>query len=47
MRYVHLACTAYLTLLHTGDRSAEAIDAGGVVTGRFGSWCSSKVPQRV
>ena len=28
-RYVHLACTRYLTCLHTGDRSAGAIDAGG------------------
>ena len=27
-RYVHLACTRYLTCMHTGDRSAEAIDAG-------------------
>ena len=25
---MHLACTRYLTCLHTGDRSAEAIDAG-------------------
>jgi transposase len=32
-RYVHLACTAYLTHMHTGDRSAEAIDAGGVLPG--------------
>ena len=24
-RYVHLACTRYLTCMHTGDRSAEAI----------------------
>ena len=30
-RYVPLACTAYLTHMHTGDRSAEAIDAGGVL----------------
>jgi transposase len=28
---VHLACTRYLTHMHTGDRSAEAIDAGGVL----------------
>ena len=27
-RYVHLACTRYLTCMHTGDRSADAIDAG-------------------
>jgi hypothetical protein len=30
-RYVHLACTTYLTHMHTGDRSAEAIDAGQVL----------------
>ena len=35
-RYVHLACTRYLTCLHTGDRSAEAIDAGGVLPGYQG-----------
>jgi transposase len=33
---VHLACTAYLTHLHTGDRSAYAIDAGGVLPGYTG-----------
>jgi transposase len=36
MRYVHLACTAYLTLMHTGDRSGPAIDAGGVLPGYAG-----------
>ena len=36
LRYVHLACTAYLTLMHTGDRSADAIDAGGVLPGYGG-----------
>ncbi len=30
-RHVHLACTRYLTCMHTGDRSAEAIDAGQVL----------------
>jgi transposase len=35
-RYVHLACTAYLTHMHTGDRSAEAIDAGQVLPGYQG-----------
>jgi transposase len=35
-RYVHLACTAYLTHMHTGDRSADAIDAGGVLPGYDG-----------
>jgi transposase len=32
IRYVHVACTEHLSLLHTGNRSAEAIDAGGVLT---------------
>ena len=36
MAYVHLACTAYLTHMHTGDRSAPAIDAGGVLPGYTG-----------
>jgi transposase len=31
MRYVHLACTRFLTHMHTGDRSADAVDAGGVL----------------
>jgi hypothetical protein len=35
-RYVHLACTRYLTCLHTGDRPAEAIDVGGVLSGYQG-----------
>jgi transposase len=35
-RYVHLACTRYLTCMHTGDRSAEAIDAGHVLPGYEG-----------
>jgi transposase len=29
--YVHVACTENLTLMHTGDRSAKTIDAGGVL----------------
>jgi transposase len=36
MRYVHLACTRFLTHLHTGDRSADAVDAGGVLPGYEG-----------
>jgi transposase len=36
LRYVHLACTAHLTLMHTGDRSAAAIDAGSVLPGYSG-----------
>jgi len=35
-RYLHLACTRYLTCMHTGDRSSEAIDAGGVLPGYEG-----------
>jgi transposase len=35
-RYVHLACTRYLTCMHTGDRSADAIDSGGVLPGYEG-----------
>ncbi len=35
-RYVHLACTRYLTHMHTGDRSADAIDSGGVLPGYDG-----------
>jgi transposase len=36
MRYVHLACTRWLTRMHTGDRSAGAADAGGVLPGYQG-----------
>jgi transposase len=36
LRYVHLACTPYLTRMHTGDRSADAVDAGGVLPGYQG-----------
>jgi len=36
LRWVHLACTAYLTLMHTGDRSGGAIDDGGVLPGYGG-----------
>jgi transposase len=36
MRYVHLACTPYLTRMHTGDRPADAVDAGGVLPGYQG-----------
>jgi transposase len=36
LRYVHLACTPHLALMHTGDRSAAAIDAGGVLPGYRG-----------
>jgi transposase len=36
MRYVHLACTQWLTHMHTGDRSADAVDSGGVLPGYQG-----------
>jgi transposase len=36
LRYVHLACTSYLTWMHTGDRSADAVDAGAVLPGYAG-----------
>jgi transposase len=29
--YLHVACTEHLALMHTGDRSADTIDAGGVL----------------
>lgn len=29
--FVHVACTDHLTLMHTGDRSAQTIDDGGVL----------------
>jgi len=35
-RYLHLACTRYLTCMHTGNRSVDAIDAGGVLPGYEG-----------
>ena len=37
LAYVHVACTRYLTLLHVDQRrTAEAIDAGGVLPGYQG-----------
>jgi transposase len=30
--FVHVACTEHVTLMHTGNRSAAAIDAGAVLT---------------
>lgn len=30
LRYLHVACTEHLTAMHVGDRSAQAIDAGGI-----------------
>ena len=36
LHYVHVACTGFLTAMHTGDRTSEAIDAGGVLPGYAG-----------
>ena len=36
LEYVHVACTGYLTAMHTGGRSADDIDAGGVLDGYTG-----------
>ena len=37
LRYVHVACTEFLTAMHTGDRSSEAIDSGGILAGYKGT----------
>jgi transposase len=37
LAYVHVACTQFLTHLHTGGRSAADIDAGGVLPGFTGT----------
>jgi transposase len=37
LRYVHVACTEFLTALHTGDRTSQAIDAGRVLPGYTGT----------
>ena len=37
LHYVHVACTEFLTAMHTGDRTKEAIDAGGVLPGYTGT----------
>jgi transposase len=37
LRYVHVACTEFLTALHAGGRSAEDIDAGSILPGYQGT----------
>jgi transposase len=37
LTYLHVACTEFLTHLHTGGRSAADIDAGGVLPGYAGT----------
>ena len=37
LHYVHVACTEFLTAMHAGDRTKEAIDAGGVLPGYAGT----------
>ena len=47
LEYVHVACTGYLTAMHTGGRSADDIDAGGVLDGyshltdALHAWCGA------
>jgi transposase len=37
LKYVHVACTGSLTLMHVGGRSAADVDAGGVLPGFDGT----------
>ena len=37
LHYVHVACTEFLTAMHTGDRTSEAINAGSVLPGYTGT----------
>jgi transposase len=37
LRYVHVACTEFLTAMHAGDRTSEAIDSGGILPGYAGT----------
>ncbi len=37
LHYVHVACTEFLTAMHTGDRTSGAIDAGGILPGYTGT----------
>jgi transposase len=37
LHYVHVACTEFLTAMHTGDRTSQAIDAGGILPGYAGT----------
>jgi len=37
LHYVHVACTEFLTAMHTGDRTSEAIDSGGILPGYAGT----------
>ena len=36
-RYLHVACTQFLTALHPGDRTVAGIDAGGILPGYAGT----------
>jgi transposase len=37
LRYVHVACTGFLTAMHAGDRASQAIDSGGILPGCSGT----------
>jgi transposase len=36
LTYLHVACTRFLTAMHVGDRSKDAIDAAGIWPGFTG-----------
>lgn len=37
VRYLHVACTQFLTAMHAGDRTRDAVDAGQVLPGYTGT----------
>jgi transposase len=37
LHYVHVACTEFLTAMHTGGRTSQDIDAGGILPGYAGT----------
>jgi transposase len=37
LHYVHVSCTEFLTAMHIGDRTKEAIDSGGILPGYTGT----------
>ena len=44
LEYVHVACTGFLTAMHTGGRSAADIDAGGSWTAMAGRSSATATP---
>ncbi len=37
LRYVHVACTGFLTAMHAGDRTSQAIGSGAILPGYAGT----------